>query len=301
MTTDRASTTDRQSRTVGSLLGDICPQLAEAGIESSKLEAVWLIEHVLGLSGLTQIIDRDRPLSAREVANVQALVTRRAAREPLQYILGTQEFCGIEFAVTPSVLIPRPETELLVEQIVQRISAEQQSTVVDVCTGSGCIAVSVARLKPSTRMIAIDISNASLEVARENARRHAVGDRITWLAGDMLEPMAEKELAGRVDVIASNPPYISEADWVGLQPEVRCFEPKQALLAGSRGTEFHERLLKDAHRYLTASGVLLMEIGAGQGPVVRQLAETIGGYGPVRFIRDAADIERVVIVERAEE
>lgn len=301
MIANPATMTDRQCRTVGSLLGDIRVRLAGAGIESSKQEAVWLIESVLSLPGVRQVVDRDRLLSADEVAEVQTLVARRAAREPLQYILGTQEFCGIEFAVTPAVLIPRPETELLVEQIVQRIPTEQQATVVDVCTGSGCIAVSVARLNSHARILATDISNASLEVAWENARRHAVGDRITWLEGDMLGPLAEGELTGRVDLIVSNPPYIAERDWAGLQPEVRCFEPKMALLAGLRGTEFHERLLKDARRYLAVRGALLMEIGADQGQVVRQLVETIGGYGPVRSIRDNAGIERVVIVERTRE
>ncbi len=301
MTADCAAVTDRLCRTVGSLLGDIRVRLATAGIESSEQEAVWLIESVLGLSGVAQVVDRDRLLSAGEVAKVQTFVARRAAREPLQYILGTQEFCGVEFTVTPAVLIPRPETELLVEQIVRRIPAEKQATVVDVCTGSGCIAVSIARLRSRARVIAIDISNASLEVAQQNAARYGVSDRITWLAGDMLGPMAEQELTGHVDLIVSNPPYIAEADWAGLQPEVRCFEPRRALVAGPLGTEFHDRLLKDARRYLSAGGALIMEIGAGQGQAVRQLVETIGGYGLVRCIRDTANIERVVIVERAEE
>jgi release factor glutamine methyltransferase len=128
-----------------------------------------------------------------------------------------------------------------------------------------------------------------------------VDDRITWLKGAMLKPLAKKKLDGCVDVVVANPPYIAEADWTDLQPEVRDFEPRRALVAGPRGTECHERLLKETRRYLSARGALIMEIGAGQGNEVRRLAETTGGYGPVRLLRDPADIERVVIVEQREE
>src|SRR5215510_9201654 len=266
--------TEFPCETVGSLVREVRARLATAGIESYQQETVWLIEFVLGFSGVRQVIDRDRPLSRSEVARIQALVTRRAAREPLQYILGTQEFCGIEFAVTPTVLIPRAETELLVEELIRRISPDQQATVVDACTGSGCIAVAVARLRSRTRIIATDISVASLEVGQQNARRYGVEDRITWLEGDMLKPLAEKQLEGCIDVVVANPPYIAEADWIDLQPEVRDFEPRQALVAGPCGTEWHERLLKDTRRYLTVGGALVMEIGAGQGQAVRHLAET---------------------------
>jgi len=300
MSSDCAAMTDSSCETVGSLVRGIRARLAAAGIESSQQEAVWLIEFVLGCSGVAQVIDRDRPLSRIEVTRVQTLVARRAAREPLQYILGTQEFCGIEVAITPAVLIPRPETELLVAEVLRRISPAQQTTLVDVCTGSGCIAVAVARLRPRTRVIAIDISHASLEVARQNALRHSVDDRTTWLEGDMLLPLEEMKLDGCIDVMVANPPYIAEADWIDLQPEVRDFEPRQALVAGSRGTECHERLLKEARRYLSPGGTLIMEIGAGQGEAVCRLVETISGYGPVRLLRDAADIERVLIVERGE-
>jgi len=296
-----AAMTESTCGTVASLIRNIRAVLAAAGIESNEQEAVWLIEFVLGFSAVTQVIELDRPLSSSEVARVQTLVARRTAREPLQYILGTQEFCGIEFAVTPAVLIPRPETELLVEEVLRRISLAQHATLVDVGTGSGCLAVAIARLRSHTRVIATDISQASLEVAQENARRHAVVDRITWLEGDMLNPLAEKKLDGRVDIIVANPPYIAEAEWIDLQPEIREFEPRRALVAGPRGTECHERLVKDAHRYLSPQGALVMEIGVGQGQAVCQLVETIDGYGPVRLIRDAAGIERVVVVERGEE
>ncbi|HEY7532831.1 MAG TPA: peptide chain release factor N(5)-glutamine methyltransferase [Nitrospiraceae bacterium] len=282
---------------MASLLSEIRGRLKDAEIESSQQEAGWLLDCALGLSSVTQVIEGDRRLSSDQVAKVEALVTRRVGREPLQYLLGTQEFCGLDFAVTPDVLIPRPETELLVEQIVREIPVEQPATIVDVGTGSGCIAVMLARLLPSARIIASDISEKSLEVARKNARRHAVEDRILWFAGDLLGPLADLELEGQIDLIVSNPPYIADADWAALQPEVQ-FEPKRALVAGRRGTECHERLLKESRSYLSPQGMLILEIGLGQGPAIRNLLGMVGGYEPASFVHDAAGIERVVMARR---
>lgn len=285
--------------TLGEVIAEARRMLEQAGVESAGQEACWLMEHVLLLPAHHIVADRDRLLSHAEVVAVRGLVQRRVGREPLQYILGTQEFCGLEFDVNPAVLIPRPETELLVEYVAQRIPAERQATIVDVCTGSGCIAVAVARLRPRARVIATDLSNPSLNVARQNAARHAVGERITWLEGDLLGPLAEKELEGRIDVIVSNPPYIAEADWATLQPEVRLFEPRGALVAGPQGTELHERLLQEAGRYLSPGGALIMEIGAGQAHAMRRIVDQLPGYRFRRLVYDAAGLERVVIVERA--
>ncbi|MBU6479902.1 MAG: peptide chain release factor N(5)-glutamine methyltransferase [Nitrospirae bacterium] len=285
--------------TLGEVIAEARRMLEQAGVESAGQEACWLVEHVLRLPAHHVVADRDRLLPHAELVAVRGLIERRVGREPLQYILGTQEFCGLEFDVNAAVLIPRPETELLVEYVAQRIPAERQATIVDVCTGSGCIAVAVARLRPLVRVIAIDLSNPSLDVARQNAARHAVGERITWLEGDLLGPLAEKELEGRIDVIVSNPPYIAEADWATLQPEVRLFEPRGALVAGPQGTELHERLLQEAGRYLSPGGALIMEIGAGQGRAMRRIVDQLPGYRFRRLVYDAAGLERVVIVERA--
>jgi release factor glutamine methyltransferase len=237
-------------------------------------------------------------LSHTELLAAKGLVERRVGREPLQYILGTQEFCGLEFHVNPTVLIPRPETELLVEYVAQRISVERQATIVDACTGSGCIAVAIARLRPRAQVIATDLSPSSLNVARLNATRHAVCQRIAWLEGDLLGPLADRGLKGRIDVIVSNPPYISEADWATLQPEVRLFEPRGALVAGPQGTELQERLLQEAGQYLSPGGALIMEIGTGQARAMRRFVDQIPGYRFYRLVYDAAGLERVVIVER---
>jgi len=285
---------------LGEVIAEARRLLKRAGIESAEQEALWIVEHAFRLPAHQVVTDRDRVLSPAELVAVRGLVKRRVAREPLQYILGTQEFCGLEFDVNQAVLIPRPETELLVKYVTQRISAEREATVVDVCTGSGCIAVALARLRPRARVIATDLSNLSLNVARQNAVRHAVGERITWLEGDLLGALAGQELEEQVDVIVSNPPYITETEWRALQPEVRLFEPRVALVAGPQGTELHERLLREADRYLSPAGALIMEIGAGQAPAVRRIIERMAEYRFHRLIYDEAGLERVVIVERVE-
>jgi release factor glutamine methyltransferase len=285
--------------TLGEVLAESRRLLEQAGIESAGQEAFWIVEHALRLPAHRVATDRDRLLSHTELVVARELVGRRVGREPLQYILGTQEFCGLEFNVNPAVLIPRPETELLVEYIAQRISAERQATIVDVCTGSGCIAVAIARLRPCARVIATDLSNPALAVARQNATRHAMGERITWLEGDLLRPLAEQGLEGRIDVIVSNPPYIAEAEWLTLQPEVRLFEPRAALVAGPQGTELHERLLQEAARYLAPGGALIMEIGAGQARAMQRTVGQIPEYRFHQLVYDAAGLERVVIVERS--
>ena len=284
--------------TLGELIAEARRLLEQAGIESAEQEALWIVEHVLRLSSHNVLTDRDRLLSSSELAATRGLIARRVGREPLQYILGTQEFCGLEFEVSPAVLIPRPETELLVEYVTQRISTARQATIVDVCTGSGCIAVAIARLRPHARVLAIDLSSSALHVARRNAIRHGVGERITWLEGDLLGPLAEQGVEGLVDVIVSNPPYIAEAEWATLQPEVKLFEPRGALVAGPQGTELHERLLQEAARYLAPGGVVLLEIGAGQARGLRRIVEQLPGYKFHRLIYDKAGLERVVIVER---
>ena len=286
--------------TLGEAIAESRRLLDQAGIESAEQEALWIVQHVLRLPAHHVVTDRDRLLASTELADVKGLVQRRVGREPLQYIVGTQEFCGLEFHVNPAVLIPRPETELLVEYVAQRISAEQPATIVDVCTGSGCIAVAIARQRPRARLIATDLSSRSLDVARQNAVRHSVGERMIWLEGNLLGALAGQRLEGQVDIIVSNPPYIAEADWATLQPEVRLFEPRGALIAGPQGTELHERLLREAGRYLSPGGALILEIGAGQARTIRQIVEQLSGYRFLRLVYDEAGLERVVIVERVE-
>ena len=284
--------------TVGSLIAEIRRQLLAAGVESAAQEAVWLIEYALGLSGLRQVIDRTRELSQTEMANVLACLGRRARREPLQYILGTQDFCGLEFEVNSSVLIPRPETELVVREAIRRLSPVEHPTLIDVGTGSGCLAVTLARSIPEGTMVAIDISASALETAKRNADRHAVGSTITWLEGDLLAPLEGRGLEGSVTAIISNPPYIQEAEWPTLQSEVRLYEPSTALIAGPRGTELHERLLIEATAYLKPGGLLIMELGKGQSATLCKKVTSMAAYTSAEIVPDEAGIDRVLIVGR---
>lgn len=288
-----------EAGTLGSLMAHVRRRLDAAGVESADREARWLIEHALGLTSSSQLVDRARPVNPREMARVDEYVNRRAAREPLQYILGTQEFCGLEFEVNPAVLIPRPETELLVQEVMRRLPQGVRSTVVEVGTGSGCVAVTLARAVPDARIVATDLSSQALDTARRNARRHGVETTISWLEGDLLSPLAGLNCHGIVTAIMSNPPYVREADWSGLQPEVSRFEPRMALVAGKRGTEFHERLLDEAVSYLAPGGLLAVEVGQGQSAHVCAIIETMPAYQRAEIVPDEAGIDRIVLVERA--
>ena len=284
--------------TLGSLIDDAQRQLHAAGIETAECEARWLIQHALGLTHSSQLIDRTRVVSQDAAANAKALVERRAARQPLQYILRTQEFCGLEFEVNSAVLIPRPETEVLIQEVIRRLPQAVQPTIVDVGTGSGCLAITLARAVPKATIFATDLSAEALNTAKGNSRRHGVDARIRWLEGDLLAPIAGLCCEGTVTTIMSNPPYIRESEWSDLQPEVR-YEPRMALVAGERGTEVQERLLTDAASYLIPGGFLIMELGKGQSAAIREQIERMPLYEQPEVVPDEAGIDRIVIVRRA--
>ncbi len=284
--------------TIRSLLVEAQGRLRAAGIEQPALEAAWLLEYVLKLSPLMQRVNAERQVPDADSARVQALVARRANREPLQYVLGTQEFCGREFRVTSSVLIPRPESVLLVQETIRRCRQNLTAIVVDVGAGSGCLAVSVASALPEARVLAIDVSAEALTVARANMEQHGLGARIECVQGDLLAPLAERGLVGQVGVVLSNPPYIADLDLAMLQPEVRCFEPRVALAGGPDGMDVHRRLIQQAPTYLKVGGMLLMEVGLGQAATVCREAENSGWFRTDGVLQDEAGIDRVVCLEK---
>ena len=290
--------TDLHATTVGDLLRRGAAQLAQAGIEDAAREATWLLEAALGMTQLDLRLNETRPVSDEHLRRAQTLLARRANREPLQYLLGTQEFCGLEFKVTPSVLIPRPETELLVDEVVRRVAADPKPVIADIGTGSGCIAVALVRQLPQAVLHAVDRSADALRIARWNAERLNVASRITWHEGDLIAPLRKQGLAGRVDVIVSNPPYIAECGWETLQPEVRRYEPRLALAAGEDGCAVYRRLVPEAAEMLCVGGWLVLEIGQGQAQAVRALLDAEGRYGSVEIRKDAAGIERVVCTQK---
>lgn len=286
------------STTIDALLAWARQVLDRAEIENAVQESRWLVGHALGLEPHHLVSQAEQPVSSEKKTQTESLVSRRAAHEPLQYILGTQEFCGLEFHVNPAVLIPRPETEVLLQEALRAVDLNKDSVVVDVGTGSGCVAVTLATILSRARILAVDRSPEALAEAKANAERLTVADRIEFIEGDLLSPLRDRGLTGQVDVIVSNPPYIAESEWAGLQPEVRGFEPRSALVSGPKGTEFHERLLCDSREYLAPGGSLVMEIGQGQRPAVQQIAEQLGGYTPVEIAKDGSGIERIVIFRR---
>jgi len=282
--------TPQETWTTIKLLAWTKDYLSAKGIDNARLEAEWLLCAATGLDRVGLYLNFDKPMSDDELASFRAMVTRRARREPLQHILGTQEFYGLEFEVSPDVLIPRHDTETLVtEALAHRPDAR---SVLDIGTGSGCIAVALAHDLPGAAVTAIDISPAALAVARRNAGRNGVA--VEFLAGSLLEPVAGR----RFDLIVSNPPYIPSRDIDGLEPEVRDFDPRGALDGGVDGLDVYRALIPAAPEYLHPSGWLLVEVGIGQAPEVAELFRKTGDYNQPVTACDPGGVERVVGARR---
>lgn len=266
-------------------------RLVAAGIDpdEARLEAEVLLRHVLGIDRAAFLMHRDEPLADDAAARFAALLERRLAREPLAYITGQREFYGLAMRVDRRVLIPRPETEGLVERAIAL--AHPSSVIVDVGTGSGCIAVALAVHLPQARVIATDASADALACARENAARHGVAERITLLHGDLLHP-----IHGTVDIIVSNPPYIASREIGDLAPEIAQYEPRGAVDGGADGLDVLRRLLAQAAGRLRPGGHVLLEIGAGQGSDVAQMARTALPGATIAVENDLAGLERYVFV-----
>jgi release factor glutamine methyltransferase len=273
--------------------------LSGHGISNARLDAEMLLSHAIMRNRAWLIIHRNESLDEAKRALFEDAVNRRARREPLQYITGKQEFWGLDFNVTPDVLIPRPETELVVEAALKIIRAVgKQVTVVDLCAGSGCIAVSLAKENDTACIFATDKSDRALAVARENARKHDVSDRIRFLEGDLFGPLDELDLHRKVDIIVSNPPYVRSGDLSALQPEVKDFEPELALIAGPNGTEIQQRIIGTAPEFLRKSGALIMEMGEGQSDALAGMVHDAGRYKIPKILNDLAGIERVIVANK---
>lgn len=258
---------------------------ADKGIDSPRLDAELLLAHVLGLDRVGIYLNYDRPLDEAELNRLRPLVKRRGQREPLQYICGDTEFWSLLFKVSPGVLIPRPETEILVEEALAR--AGSKGRLLDVGCGSGVVAISLARELSQWQLEALDISPRAVELANHNASVNKVSERLAVYAGDLAELPPY-----RYDLIVSNPPYIAEEEWDALMPEVRCHEPRQALLAGD-GLMAYRQLTGQIDRHLNPGGWLLVEIGCRQGDAVQQLFHA-AGLKDVYMRRDYAEQPRVV-------
>lgn len=271
-------------------------RLRGAGIPpaESDLDARLLAQHVLGWTTERFLTDARAPAPEGFTPRYDALVARRVTREPLAYIVGVREFWGLELEVTPDVLIPRPATELIVEAVQERFPDRSVPlSVADVCTGCGCVAVAIAHERQTTSVRATDISRPALEVARRNAVRHGVGDRVTFTHGDLLEGVT-----GTFDAIVANPPYVIEHAGPALQPEVRDHEPPVALFGGVDGLTLVTRLVAGAPGRLRSGGYLIFEFGLGQEVDVEGLLERSPELRIVGLRRDLQGIARTAIARR---
>jgi release factor glutamine methyltransferase len=267
---------------------------AGIGADEAELSARVLAEHVLGWDAARFFTRAHEPEPSAFGSHYQKLVTRRAAREPLAYITGCQEFWGLPFEVSPAVLIPRPETELIVEAALELSRKWDNPLVVaDACTGSGCLAVALARELPRASVVATDISESALEIARRNAAYHKTADRIRFVQADLLDG-----INGPFDLIVANPPYVRQRDRPALQPEVRDYEPGVALFGGDSGIDVVAALVKGAPQRLRRGGYFICEFGFGQDPAVEELIHGASELTMVGLRRDLQGIARTLIAQR---
>lgn len=268
--------------------------LSKAHIPYARDESEFLLMHVLDCRRHKLFLDARRVLTPQETLLLREAAARRLEREPIQYIFGEAEFRGRAFKVTRDVLIPRPETELLVEEAIKEAPSFGSGplTVIDLCTGSGCIAISAA-LDISCEVFATDISEKALDIAKENAQRLGASPKVTFLKGDLFGAIPEK-IKGRAHMLLTNPPYITEKDMDALAPEVKDFEPRQALYGGSDGMDMIRRIISEATAYLAPGGLLLMEIGYDQSEATTKLAEASAGYSHTEILKDYAGIGRIL-------
>lgn len=282
---------------------------ARKGLDSPRLQAEMLLAHVIGCDRLRLYTDPDRPASPLERQALRELVTRALEHEPIQYLVGEAWFFGLPFAVDRRVLIPRPSTETIVEQVLQHARTTpgfggrtgDGVLLADVCTGSGCIAIAILKNLREARAIGTDLSPDALAVARQNAVRHGVSDRLDLLAGDLLSPLREfpaTRSAGTLHYLVSNPPYIPDHEWDAVEPNVKDHEPTQALRAGPDGLRYIRPILEEGPAMLRPGGLLLIESAASTAEQVRLMASQHPALEEPVVLRDFEDLPRVIMARR---
>lgn len=275
------------------LLHKFQTDLADQGVDGPALSAQLLLARALGMDRVELFSNADKPLSSAEAAKASALVSRRGRGEPAAYILGQKEFYGRAFKVTPDVLIPRPETEHLIEEAMKLFPRDKPLRFADLGTGGGCLAVTLAKVFPNALGVALDISLAALEVAGENAAAYGLTERILFVLADFACPPIA---SGCLDLVLANPPYVSEQEYARLSPEVARFEPKAALVPGETGLEAVSALCPAAAKALKPEGVLVLEIGCSQAARVKEiLLSRQGGFSVANVKKDLAGLDRVVV------
>ncbi len=275
--------------------------LEKKGIDSPRLTAEILLAYKLNVDRVTLYLNFDQPLTENEISGYRTLIKRRLQREPLQYITGIQEFWSLEFVVTPQVLIPRPETELLVEQAIERLKAfpaveNHTPRILDLGTGCGAIAISLAKEVQQTKIWATDISAGALKLARLNAEKHGVTDKIRFIQGNLWEPLLDQGVT--FDIILSNPPYIASEEFKDLAPEVRDYEPRLALNGHEDGMTYIQTIILEAPAFMNPGGWVMLEMAPGQTEKALGLIGEIKDYGEKTRIKDYSHLYRVVMAQR---
>jgi release factor glutamine methyltransferase len=276
------------------ILNQAVDELRSEGVDRPRTNAELLLEAVLNKSKVDLYLNKDQILTSDEIEKFRRYLKERISHRPLQYIVGTVEFFGLEFKVDQRVLIPRPETETLVEVVIEQLTDKENPKIIDLGTGSGAIAVSLASNLKSPFIYATDVSPDALEIAKGNAIRNKVQNHIEFLCGDLFEPLKKRNLEGRIDCVVSNPPYVNKNEFDDLPREVKDYEPVVALTSEKDGIFFHERIIEDSLHFLKKGGLLALETALGQAEKVSDLIRRSKEFNNIRIIKDLGGIQRVV-------
>ena len=289
-----------QNWTIQKLLNWTTEYLTGKAIESPRLSAELLLSQTVGLKRIELYIQFDRSVPPEQLDQLRDLVKRAGQNEPIAYLVGRTEFYSLQINVTPDCMVPRPETELLAERAIEFLRTRRTGTqyVCDLCTGSGCIAVAIAENFSDARIIATDICDAALAVAAGNVRKHQLSDRINLLCGDLFDPVISGLDVNEFDLIVSNPPYVSTAEYEKLDKNVKDYEPKKALFAGVDGLDIYSRIIEKADEFLKPDGALMLEIGYAQGPAVKELLEQTGAFAEIKIEKDFHNNDRIVTAKK---
>jgi len=285
--------------TIQKLLNWVAEYLGRKGVDSPRLSAELLLSHVLAKKRIELYTQFDRTVAEDQLARLRDMVKRAGQHEPIAYLVGKTEFYSLELNVSPHCMIPRPETELLVERAIEFLQVRSGPQIVcDLCTGSGCIAIAIVKNCPAARIMATDISDDALKVAAQNVQKHQLDERAELLCGDLFEPVTPRLAGDKFDLIVCNPPYVSAAEYEALARNVRDYEPKLALFAGTDGLDICRRVIQEASAFLKPAGALMLEIGFSQGRVIKELLEQAGTFAEIRIEKDFQNHNRIAIAKK---
>jgi release factor glutamine methyltransferase len=285
--------------TIQKLLNWVTEYLTSKGIESPRLSAELLLSYVLELKRIDLYTQFDKQVPQDQLDKLHELVKRAGLYEPVAYLTGKTEFYSLELDITSDCMIPRPETELLVQRAIEFLRTRSGiQYVCDLCTGSGCIAVAIAKNFLDARVTATDISAAALEVAARNTEKHRLKEQVRLLCGDLFEPIIQQLDVSQFDLIVCNPPYVSTVEYEKLDKNVKDYEPQSALLAGEDGMDIYRKIVEKVDDFLKPGAALILEIGYAQGPAVRELLEQTSALAEIKIEKDFHDNDRIVTAQK---